>query len=92
MAFERLEPCAVKIACTVLRGLGGGNAILATRCSATPLRRKRRQPVKSNGLAAVESKFCDGIAIGADPNFCSLPELTPISLAVAIGFQACTTF
>ena len=32
MAFERLEPCAVKVACTVLRGLGGGNAILATRC------------------------------------------------------------
>jgi hypothetical protein len=37
MAFERLEPCAVKIACTVLRGLGGGNAILATRCFATVL-------------------------------------------------------
>jgi len=24
-AFERLEPCAVKVACTVLMGLGGGN-------------------------------------------------------------------
>ena len=62
------------------------------RCFATALRRKRRQPVKSNGLATVESKFCDGIAIGADPNFCSLPEPTPILLAVAIGFPACTTF
>lgn len=30
-AFERLEPCAGKLACTVLRGLGGGNTILATR-------------------------------------------------------------
>ena len=25
-AFERLEPCAGKLASTVLRGLGGGNA------------------------------------------------------------------
>lgn len=39
------------------------------------------------GLAAVESKFCDGSAIrlGVDPNFCSLPEPTPILLAVVIG-------
>jgi hypothetical protein len=27
-AFSRLEPCAVKVACTVLRGRGGGNATL----------------------------------------------------------------
>ena len=27
-AFPRLEPCAVKVACTVLRGRGGGNALL----------------------------------------------------------------
>jgi len=24
--FEMLEPCAVKVACTVLRGLGAGNS------------------------------------------------------------------
>ena len=27
-AFSRLEPCAVKVACTVLRGRGGGNVTL----------------------------------------------------------------
>ncbi len=26
MAFEMLEPCAVKVACTVLRGPGAGNS------------------------------------------------------------------
>ena len=26
-AFSRLEPCAVKVACTVLRGRDGGNVI-----------------------------------------------------------------
>lgn len=31
MAFERLEPYNAKVLRTVLRGLGGGNAILATR-------------------------------------------------------------
>jgi transposase len=36
--YERLEPCAAKVACTVLRGGNGGNAISLTR----PFRRGRK--------------------------------------------------
>jgi hypothetical protein len=36
--YERLEPCAAKVACTVLRGGDGGNTIPLTR----PFRRGRK--------------------------------------------------
>ena len=35
MAFEMLEPCAMKVACTVLRGLGAGNGPRLPDSSAT---------------------------------------------------------
>ncbi len=40
-AFSRLEPCAVKVARTVLRGQGGGNATLLPDVSESHFRSER---------------------------------------------------